>query len=59
MSGYGFEQVIAQQIDEYRKQIEQHQRDVIALTGAIQALQRLQKEQETETQDPKESENGE
>lgn len=38
--------MIDQHITEYREQIEQHRRDIIALQGAIQALERLQKEQE-------------
>ena len=37
-------QTITNHIAEYREQIEQHKRDIIALNGAIQALQRLQKE---------------
>ena len=35
---------LSQHITEYQKQIEQHQRAIIALQGAIQALERLQKE---------------
>ena len=31
-------------IEEYRQQIEQHRQAIIALNGAIQALERLQKE---------------
>ena len=37
-------QEITTHITEYQKQIEQHQRAIIALQGAIQALERLQKE---------------
>lgn len=36
---------ITQHITEYRQQIEQHQRAIIALNGAIQALERLQQEE--------------
>jgi uncharacterized protein (DUF342 family) len=38
-------------LQEYREQIEEHRRAIIALTGAIQALERLQKETETEEGD--------
>lgn len=38
--------MINQHLTEYRKQIEEHQRAIIALQGAIQALERLQKEQD-------------
>ena len=38
--------MIQQHITEYRKQLESAQRQVIALTGAIQALERLLNEQE-------------
>ena len=38
-------------ITEYKQQLEQHQRAIIALTGAIQALERLQTETEKETED--------
>ena len=37
---------IQQHLTEYRKQLESAQRQVIALTGAIQALERLEREQE-------------
>ena len=38
--------MIKTHIDEYKRELEQHQRAIIALTGAIQALERLQKETE-------------
>jgi uncharacterized coiled-coil protein SlyX len=36
---------LQQHITEYRKQLETAQRQVVALTGAIQALERLEREQ--------------
>lgn len=46
-------EIINQHIEEYRKQIEEHQRAIIALNGAIQALERLGQEttQEDESGD--------
>jgi hypothetical protein len=38
-------QTIEQHLTEYHAQIEEHRRAIIALTGAIQALERLQKEE--------------
>lgn len=38
--------ILRDHITEYQQQIEQHQQTIIALQGAIQALERLQKEQE-------------
>lgn len=35
---------LQQHITEYREQIEEHRRAITALTGAIQALERLEKE---------------
>ena len=43
--------MIQAHIDEYKRELEQHQRAIIALTGAIQALERLQTETEKETED--------
>jgi len=40
--------MIEKHIEEYKKQIEEHRHAIIALTGAIQALERLQKEQNAE-----------
>ena len=37
---------IEKQIEEYKKQIEQHNQQLVLLTGAIQALERLLKEEE-------------
>lgn len=39
-------ETITAHIDEYRKQIEQHRQAIAALTGAIQALERVQNETE-------------
>ena len=39
-------QTLTHHLTEYRAQIEQLQRQIIALTGAIQALERLQKEEQ-------------
>ena len=43
--------MIKTHIDEYKRELEQHQRAIIALTGAIQALERLQTETEKEAED--------
>jgi hypothetical protein len=48
--------MIEQHINEYQRQIEQHQQAIIALTGAIQALERIQKEQDEPAE--KEADNG-
>ena len=40
---------IQQHLTEYRKQLESAQRQVVALTGAIQALERLQKDHTDDT----------
>ena len=42
---------ITANLTEYKRELEQHQRAIIALTGAIQALERLQTETEKETED--------
>ena len=42
-------------ITEYKQQIEEHQRAIIALNGAIQALERLEKEQEEQIGDEQDS----
>jgi hypothetical protein len=36
---------VQKHLTEYHAQIEEHRRAIIALTGAIQALERLQKEE--------------
>jgi uncharacterized protein (DUF342 family) len=35
---------LQQHLTEYRSQIEEHRRAIIALTGAVQALERLEQE---------------
>ena len=37
--------MIQEHLDEYRKQLSELQKQIIAITGAIQALERLQREQ--------------
>lgn len=45
-------ETIKQHLTEYRAQIEEHRRAIIALTGAIQALERLlQDDNDKETAD--------